>query len=101
VLNLCQDKATSGIRQYYQSETALDKLLKSVVDARNMELGRLAAFEYEQVTQDNQDYSASVKRNYLRNSIVSTLKPMMIFVQVSENSSSNFLEILVKKCLEN
>ena len=47
VINLCYDKNSSGIKQYYHNEKALDKLLKSVVDARNQELGKLAAYEYE------------------------------------------------------
>ena len=81
VINLCNDKQSSGIRQYYSNEAALDKLLSAVVETRNKELGKLAAFEFEQVTNDRNDYTTSVQRMYQRNSIVSSLKPMMLFVQ--------------------
>lgn len=60
VINLTHDKNSSGIKQYYHNEAALDKLLKSVKDARNNELGKLAAFEFEQVTKDITDYTSSV-----------------------------------------
>jgi len=82
VINLCNDKKSSGIKQFYFNEAALDKLLKSAVDARNQELGRLAAFEFEQITNDITDYTSSVKRFYQRNSVVSGLKPMMLLVQI-------------------
>ena len=82
VINLCNDKSSSGLKQYFNNDAALDKLLKSAVDARNSQLGRLAAFEYEQVTEDFNDYTSSIKRFYQRNSLVSTLNPMMLLVQI-------------------
>lgn len=60
VINLCYDKKSSGIKQYYHNDSALDKLLKSVVETRNQELGKLAAYEFEQVTNDRNDYTSSV-----------------------------------------
>ncbi len=80
VINLCNDKKSSGIKQFYYNDVALDKLLKNADEARNLELGKLAAFEFEQVTNDITDYTSSVKRFYLRNSVISGLKPMMLFV---------------------
>lgn len=81
-VNLCHDKKSSGIKQYYYNDQALDKLLKAVVQARNRELGMLAAYELESLLNDAPDYTSSVKRFYHRNSLVSSLKPMMIFVQI-------------------
>lgn len=82
-----------------------------MVQTRNRELGRLAAFEFEKVTEDITDYTTSVQRYYQRNSIVSTLKPMMLFVQIrlddllsinneqlAEESAKKFLQSLVQKC---
>jgi hypothetical protein len=60
VINLCYDKQSSGIKQYYHNEAALDKLLKLAVETRNLELGKLAAFEFESVTNDRADYTSSV-----------------------------------------
>ena len=54
-----------------------------MIDARNMELGKLAAYEFEQVTNDINDYTSSVKRFYQRNSTVSPLRPMSILLQIS------------------
>ena len=88
VINLCNDKNSSGIKQYYNNDAALDKLLKSAVDARNSQLGRLAALEYEQVTEDVNDYTSSIKRFYQRNSMVSTLNPMMLLVQIKLDDQS-------------
>ena len=112
VINLCNDKQSSGIRQYYSNEAALDKLLSAVVETRNKELGKLAAFEFEQVTNDRTDYTTSVQRMYQRNSIVSSLKPMMLFVQFKlddllsspgepklvEEKLNKFLTTLVSRC---
>ena len=82
VINICHDKTSSGIKQYYYNDQALDKLLKNAAQTRNRELGRLAAYEFEQVSNDVGDYTTSVARYYSRNSIVSTLKPMMLFVEI-------------------
>ena len=46
-INLVYNAESSGIKQYYYSSNAFDKLLSQVTSARNEELGRLAAFEYE------------------------------------------------------
>ncbi len=88
VLNLCNDKNSSGLKQYYHNEQALDKFLKAVIDARNLELGKLAAFEFEQVTNDITDYTSSVKRFYQRNSILSPLRPMSILLQIRFDESN-------------
>ena len=83
-----------------------------MVETRNQELGKLAAFEFEQVTNDRTDYTTSVQRMYQRNSIVSSLKPMMLFVQFKlddllsspgdpklvEEKLNKFLATLVSKC---
>jgi dihydroorotate dehydrogenase len=80
VLNLCADKQSSGLKQYYNNEAALGKFLKAAVDARNHELGLLAAYEYEELVQDAADYTTSVKRFYTRNTTVSTLRPTLLFL---------------------
>lgn len=46
-INLINDCNSNGIKQYFNNEKAIDKLLSSVVQARNIELGKLAAFEYD------------------------------------------------------
>ena len=56
--------------------------MKAVSDSRDLEMGKLAAYEYEQVTNDLADYTSSVKRFYSRASIVSPLKPMSIYLQI-------------------
>lgn len=60
VINLCYDKNSSGIKQFYHNDASLDKLLKLAVETRNQELGKLAAFEFESVTNDKNDYTSSV-----------------------------------------
>jgi hypothetical protein len=64
------------------------------------------------VTNDRTDYTTSVQRMYQRNSIVSSLKPMMLFVQFKlddllsssgdpksvEEKLNKFLATLVSKC---
>lgn len=115
VINLTHDKKSSGIKQYYHNEAALDKLLKTAVDARNNELGKLAAFEFEQVNNDITDYTSSVQRFFQRNSLVSSLKPMMLFVEIrlddllsvkgekqsiAEAKVQQYLQILAAKCLK-
>jgi hypothetical protein len=66
----------------------LDKFLKGVIDARNLELGKLAAYEFEQLNNDISDYTSSVKRFYQRNSIISPLRPMSILLQIGFDDSS-------------
>jgi hypothetical protein len=112
VINLCRDKSSSGLKQYYYNEQALDKLLKAVVTARNQELGRIAAFEYEQVTNDLTDYTTSVARQYQRNSIISSLRPMLLFLEIrlddlllsgktqaSEEKALKIVKTITEKCL--
>jgi len=57
-------------------------MLKAVKMARLSELGHLAAFEYEKVCGDTEDYLISVKRYYNRTSVISTLKPTLVFLKV-------------------
>ena len=73
---------SAGLLQYYTNPKALDKLLKSCSTTRTMEMGKLAAFEYEAVTKDGEDYLCSVKRNYQRTSIISNLRPMSLFLKI-------------------
>jgi hypothetical protein len=47
-----------------------------------MEIGKLAAFEYEAVTQDAEEYLTSIKRHYQRTSLISNLKPMTLFLKI-------------------
>tara|TARA_B110000285_G_C14998637_1_gene550224 strand:- start:117 stop:395 length:279 start_codon:yes stop_codon:yes gene_type:complete len=49
---------------------------------RTMEMGKLAAYEYENVTNDGEDYLSSIKRFYSRTSIISNLKPMSLFLKI-------------------
>lgn len=51
---------SSGMQQYYHTSHALEKLIKSCTAARLDELGKIAAAEYEKVTNDNTDYLTSV-----------------------------------------
>ena len=44
---------SSGLNQYYTNPKALDKLLKTTSDTRATELGKLAAFEYEKMINDD------------------------------------------------
>ena len=65
VINLTFDAMSSGVSQYYKNPRALEKLLTQAVKSRNEELGKLAALEYEKITEkDSLDYSRSVKRVY-------------------------------------
>lgn len=48
VINIASEGAqTSGIQQYYRNLPALEKLLRLSSQARDQELGKLAAFEFE------------------------------------------------------
>lgn len=98
MINISEDKNLAGIKQYYSSDKALEKLLKAVASARNSELGKIAALEYEALLNDHEDYSASVKRSYNRNSIVSSLKPLALLVQINLSNSASpddFIKSLV------
>ena len=46
----------AGLAQYYYNSRAADKLISSITQARRLELGKLAAFEYETALNDNEDY---------------------------------------------
>eukprot|EP00347_Sterkiella_histriomuscorum_P008738 403343941 len=101
VVNISEDRQQAGIVQYYKNEKSLDKLLNEVIKSRNTELGKIAAYEYELKSNDSPDYSTSVSKSYLRNSIISTLKPQMLFLQVDINNLPNqetFLNSLISKC---
>ncbi|CDW86567.1 dihydroorotate dehydrogenase [Stylonychia lemnae] len=102
VLNLTEDANSNGLSQYYKNEKALEKLISESVKARNSELGKLAALEYELADQDlYRDYTFSLRRYYQRNSMISTLKPMMIFLQISLNyvqDKQKFLATIISKC---
>ena len=54
-----------------------------MTQARNLELGKSAAYQYEQIVHDSKDFSASVERFYKSNSVVSTLRPMSLFLQIN------------------
>lgn len=113
MINLCNDKSSSGLKQYYFNEKALDKLLHSAVTARNQELGRIAAFEFEHVSNDLTDYTSSVARQYQRNSILSSLRPMLLFLEIrlddlllqaknpaSEEKALYIVKMITQKCLK-
>ena len=78
---------SNGLQQYYRNPAALEKLLHIVTHARAAELGRLAAFEFEKKTNDDQDYLVTVKRNYTRSSLVSNLKPISLFVKIDPQAA--------------
>jgi hypothetical protein len=73
------------------------------------ELGKAACAEFEQKVEGrNQqiDYSNSVARVYHRNCVVTTHRPMLIFVQVDLNTlpteqQMSYLKILVAACRTN
>jgi len=108
-LNLSIDTETSGIAQFYNSQKALSKLLKNAHQARVNELGKAAAFEFEKyqtnVKRMPLDYSTSIQRSYQRNSMLSTLRPLLVFVEVDLDhakikNKAEFLERLVANCKE-
>ena len=116
VLNLAEHVETSGILQYYKKAgSSLDKLLSSAHRARVNELGKAAALQYERFLQadslskqgrglhSSDDFSTSVRRHYQNSSLLSSLRPMMLFVQVdvsklNKSSHAAFLNDLVKAC---
>ena len=90
VMNLASESVQSaGLQQYYRNLSALDKLLKLSSQARDQELGRIAAFEFEQATNDFNDYTKSVKRLYTRNSIISSHQPLSLYVKVDPHAVFN------------
>ena len=108
VLSLSADsEMPSGLLQYYTNPMALEKLLSSVTKARSQELGKLAACEYEASIGDD-DYLTSVRRNYIRNSLVSSLKPIMLFLKIDpfsaqlkdESQIEASVKIITQLCLE-
>ena len=109
VLNLTKDTNTSGVMQYYKNVQSLEKLLKGAHTARVNELGKLAALEYERhlvAAGGEDDYTVSMRRVYQRGSLISALRPMMIFVSIDISSKSDvklndrneFLKNLVQLC---
>jgi predicted AAA+ superfamily ATPase len=69
-------------------------------------IGKAAAYEYENACGLG-DYSTSVSRTYQKQSLISTLRPVMIFVQVDllclsdkDNQREAFLNILIQLCKE-
>ena len=109
VINLAKDTHASGIVQYYKNKQSLDKLLMGANKARVNELGKLAALEYERhlvASGGQEDYTTSMGRVYQRSSLISTLRPMLLFVSVdlSETSAiklsdkADFIKNLVQSC---
>ena len=82
-IDLTHDIQASGIIQYYKNPAALEKMLKAVNTQRMLEIGKAAALEYE--GQTNDDYSSSMRRIYNRNCFVSTVRPMLLMVQIDLN----------------
>jgi hypothetical protein len=76
------EELPAGLSQYYRNLAATEKLFAEVTKARKEELGKVAAFEYEKAYGDSNDYLASVRRLYQRQSIVSNLKPVRLLVRV-------------------
>lgn len=81
-LDLSSNTASAGIKQFYKNPNALEKLLKSANKSRMEELGKAAALEFELASKLPIDYSNSVQRLYRRNCVVSTLRPMLLMVQM-------------------
>ena len=109
VLNLADETNTSGIVQYYKKGSNLNKLLKNAHTARVNELGKAAASQFERYLEKNepgQDFSATIRRFYQRQSLLSSLRPMMLLVQVdltkmNEDSHKAFIDNLVTSCHAN
>ena len=93
----------------------MEKLLKHCNEARLGELGRSAALDFERFlateNPDDQvlnDYSTSIGRSYLKFNSISSLRPMLLFVEVDmstvkmqSTSKQSFIEkILVPLCLK-
>lgn len=75
------------------------------------ELGKVAASQYELYLEKTQpraevDFSNSVRRQYNRQSMLTTLRPMQLFVQldlskVNDSSHQAFINDLVAVCKSN
>ena len=109
VINLSVDGAkTSGLEQYYRNPGALEKLIKLSAKTRDAELGKLAAYEYEGVAGDGEDYLTSIKRQYQRNSVVSAHRPLALFLKIDPSSvfqknmqkSQDFAALSAELCLK-
>lgn len=66
-----------------------------------IEIGKAASFEFEKNIQNSGDYSTSVSRIFTRNCLVSTLRPLLLMVQIDldilkEDQRMPFLRILTK-----
>lgn len=61
---------SNGLNQYYYNPSALHKMLRYISKARVNELGKIAAFEFEQALEDTDDYDECVKKYYRRMAIV-------------------------------
>lgn len=85
-IDLSREVSSAGIMQYYKNPSALEKLLRETNRARMLEVGKAVALEYEQMLsktgQANIDYSNSVGRGYQRNCLVSTVRPLLLMIQV-------------------
>ena len=92
-----------GLSQYYNSEKSLNKLLAQVDRKRRLELGKIAAFEFENLTQDITNPRLSVRQNFQRNSIVSTLHPPMLMLKIDGAyiKSMKQLDLFKKACIKN
>ena len=111
VLNIAENIETSGILQYYKKGTSLEKLLAAAHKARVNELGKAAALQYERFLEaenskkgkPNEDFTSTVRRHYKNASLLSSLRPMMLFLQVdvsklNQSSHAPFLNDLAKVC---
>lgn len=82
-LDLGSEATLAGIQQFYKNPNALEKLLKTANKSRMEELGKAAALEFELASSVPTDYTSSVQRLYRRNCVVSTLRPMLLMIQVN------------------
>ena len=73
--------------QYYTNSISLEKLLAKCNEARVIELGKHAAAEYERVAEPGVEYLQSVKRHYQSSSIITTLKPLSLFLKIDPLSA--------------
>ncbi len=75
-------------------------MLKAVNTQRMLEIGKAAALEYESLT-ENSDYSSSIRRIYSRNCVASTVRPMLLMLQIDlevlpKEQRMSFLRILTR-----
>ncbi len=76
-------------------------MLKAVNTQRMVEIGKAAALEYEQQT-GHADYSCSMRRIHNRNCVVSTVRPLLLMLQIDlavlpQEQRMSFLRILARK----